>query len=140
MSQSIEEVQVLEFELGDETYCVDIDHVAEIVDVDELTVVPNSPRHVEGVMDLRGKTTSIVDPKSVFGIRDSGESKRIIVFDPDQAEDSEAMGWLVDEVEQVVSVTPDDVESAPGDESDAVEGVIKRDGEFIIWVRPSMVR
>ncbi|MFB6122821.1 MAG: chemotaxis protein CheW [Haloferacaceae archaeon] len=139
MTETVREKQVLEFELGDETYCVDIAHVAEIVDVDELTVVPNSPRHVEGVMDLRGKTTSIVDPKSVFGIRDDRESKRIVVFDPDQAEDSEAVGWLVDEVDQVVAITPDDVEPAPGDGSDAVQGVIKRDGEFVIWVRPADV-
>ena len=60
--------QVLEFALGDETYCVSIDYVTEIVDVGELTTVPNAPRHVEGVMDLRGRTTSIVDPKTVFDI------------------------------------------------------------------------
>ncbi|MEF8826736.1 MAG: chemotaxis protein CheW, partial [Halapricum sp.] len=94
--------QVLEFQLGEETYCVSIDYVTEIVDVGELTSVPNAPPHVEGVMDLRGRTTSIINPKVVFDIADGSEAARIIVFDPEIADDDQgAVGWLVDEVYQV---------------------------------------
>ncbi|GAB6863226.1 chemotaxis protein CheW [Haloplanus litoreus] len=132
-------VQLLEFELGTETYCVDIAHVAEIVDVNDLTVIPNSARHVEGVMDLRGKTTTIVDPKVVFGIAGDGNRKRIIVFDQERTTDGKSIGWIVDEVDQVVEVDEDDVESSPVDEDEAVRGVIKRDGDFVIWVRPTVV-
>ncbi|GAB3318285.1 chemotaxis protein CheW [Haloplanus rallus] len=132
-------VQLLEFELGSETYCVDIGHVAEIVDVNDLTVIPNSASHVEGVMDLRGNTTTIVDPKVVFGIDDDGARKRIIVFDPERTADGKSVGWIVDEVDQVVEVARNDIESAPGDQDEAVRGVIKRDGDFVIWVRPTVV-
>lgn len=140
MSQTMSQndAQVLEFQLGSETYCVDIDYVAEIVDVGELTVIPNSPRHVEGVMDLRGKTTSIVNPKDVFGIREEGERKRIVVFDPDIIEDQGAMGWIVDEVYQVVQVSEEDVDDSPV-EDEAIEGIVKRDDEFVIWVTPEVV-
>jgi purine-binding chemotaxis protein CheW len=133
-------VQLLEFELGTETYCVDISHVAEIVDVSDLTVIPNSASHVEGVMDLRGNTTTIVNPKALFGIDDDVERKRIIVFDPDRTADGKSVGWIVDEVDQVVEVDRSNVESSPVDGNDeAVRGVIKRDGDFVIWVRPSVV-
>jgi purine-binding chemotaxis protein CheW len=132
-------VQLLEFELGTETYCVDIVHVAEIVDVNDLTVIPNSARHVEGVMDLRGKTTTIVDPKVVFGIGGDGDRKRIVVFDQERTADGKSIGWIVDEVDQVVEVDEDDVESSPVDDDEAVRGVIKRDGDFVIWVRPTVV-
>ncbi|WP_435067237.1 chemotaxis protein CheW [Haloplanus sp. C73] len=131
-------VQLLEFELGSETYAVDIAHVAEIVDVNDLTVVPNSPRHVEGVMDLRGKTTTIVDPKSVFDIEGDGDRKRIVVFDQSRTAGGKPVGWTVDEVDQVVEVDHEDVEPSPVDD-DAVQGVIKRDGEFVIWVRPTVL-
>jgi len=131
-------VQLLEFELGDESYAVDITHVAEIVDVNDLTVVPNSAPHVEGVMDLRGKTTTIIDPKAVFGIDGDGERKRIVVFDREQTVDGKPMGWIVDEVDQVVDVEQGDVESSPADD-DAIRGVIKRDGDFVIWVRPTVL-
>jgi len=133
-------VQLLEFELGSESYAVDIAHVAEIVDVNDLTVVPNSAPHVEGVMDLRGKTTTIIDPKAVFGIHDDGARKRIVVFDRELTTDGKSLGWIVDEVDQVVEVEPDDVESSPVDDADdAVRGVIKRDGDFVIWVRPTVL-
>jgi len=132
-------VQLLEFGLGSETYCVDIAHVAEIVDVNELTVVPNAADHVEGVMDLRGKTTTIVDPKVVFGIDEGGDRKRIVVFDPERTTDGKAVGWIVDEVDQVVDVAVGDVEPSPVDDDEAVRGVIKRDDDFVIWVRPTVV-
>ena len=131
--------QVLEFALGEETYCVSIDYVTEIVDVGNLTEVPNTPRHVEGVMDLRGRTTSIVSPKVVFGIGGGGEERRIIVFDPSIVEDQGAVGWLVDEVSQVVSVDPANVDEAPGQDDDAIVGVVKRDDDFVIWVDPRTV-
>jgi purine-binding chemotaxis protein CheW len=133
-------VQLLEFELGDGSYAVDIAHVAEIVDVNDLTVVPNSAPHVEGVMDLRGKTTTIVDPKAVFGIDGDGARKRIVVFDRERTADGKSVGWIVDEVEQVVEVDRDDVESSPVEDGDgAVRGVIKREDDFVIWVRPTVL-
>ncbi len=132
--------QVLEFELGDETYCVSIDFVTEIVDIGDLTKVPNSPSHVEGVMDLRGRTTSIINPKIVFGIDGSGAEQRIIVYDPEIVEDQGAAGWLVDEVKQVVQIDEADVDTSPAQDDDAIHGVVKRgDGDFVIWVDPKSV-
>jgi len=132
--------QVLEFELGEETYCVSIDHVTEIVDIGELTSVPNSPPHVEGVMDLRGRTTSIVNPKTVFDIDADTDSRRIIVFEPEIVSDQAAAGWLVDEVEQVVQVDHSDVDESPAEDEQAIQGVIKQEsGEFVIWVDPEAV-
>ena len=133
--------QVLEFQLGTETYCVSIDYVTEIVDVGELTTVPNSPPHVEGVMDLRGRTTSIINPKTVFDIDGGGEEQRIIVFDPEISESQGAAGWLVDEVYQVSQVDPSNVDTPPSDnDSNAIEGIVKRDGGFIIWANPEAIR
>jgi len=138
-AQSATTGQVLEFALGDETYCVSIDYVTEIVDVGDLTSVPNAPAHVEGVMDLRGRTTSIVDPKVVFGIDGEGAAKRIIVFDPDIVDDQAAAGWLVDEVFQVVQITPDQVDRSPANDTGSIRGVVKRDDDFVIWVDPAVV-
>jgi purine-binding chemotaxis protein CheW len=133
--------QVLEFKLGEEQYCVSIDYVTEIVDVGELTTVPNSPAHVEGVMDLRGRTTSIVDPKVIFELKkDDADTQRIIVFDPEIVEDQGAAGWLVDEVNQVVQIDLDDVDESPAEDEDAIEGVIKQEKEnFVIWVNPESI-
>jgi len=137
--QSTTTGQVLEFKLGEETYCVSIGYVTEIVDVGELTQVPNAPAHVEGVMDLRGRTTSIIDPKTVFGIHDDSDGRRIIVFDPEIVQNQSAAGWLVDEVYQVVQVAPEQVDQSPANDSGSIRGVVKRDDDFVIWVDPAVV-
>lgn len=133
------DAQVLEFELGDETYCLDITYVAEIVDKGKLTQVPNTPAYVEGVIDLRGRTTSIVDPKTVLDVGDDEEGRRIIVLDPDHIDEGEALGWVVDEVQQVVDVDESDVDDSPVEDHDGVRGVIKRDDGFVIWLDPNRV-
>lgn len=97
--------QVLEFRLSGEAYCVSIDYVAEIVDVGDLTSIPNAPEHIKGVMDLRGETTAIIDPKVRFEL-DGDVGDRIIIFDPTVFEDDRSVGWAVDSVHEVAGDTP----------------------------------
>lgn len=140
-SAAAETTQVLEFELGPETYCVDIDTVTEIVDVGELTDLPNAPEYVEGVMDLRGRTTAIVDPKVIFDVERADEPQRTVVFDPSVIADRKATGWLVDGVHQVVRLDEGSIEEAADRGREAVRGVFKHDDDegFVIWVDPQAV-
>ncbi|QLG60752.1 chemotaxis protein CheW [Halorarum salinum] len=128
--------QVLEFGLGEETYCLDIAYIDEIVDAGDLTAIPNSPRHVEGVMDLRGKTTTIIDPKTLLGIDGEGPRERIIVFDPAETDDGGTVGWVVDEVFQVRDVAPDEVDEGTTAGDDDVRGIVKGEDRFVVWVEP----
>ena len=131
------EIQVLEFELGGETYCVEIGYVSEIVDRGSVTSVPNAPEFVEGVMDLRGRTTSIVDPKTLLNVGTQGEARRIVIFDADSFEDDAAVGWLVDAVHQVDRVSIDDVEDPPMDRGEFIEGIVRREDDLVVWVTPT---
>jgi len=130
-----EPTKVLEFALGDETYCLDIGVIDEIVDAGDLTRVPNAPPHVEGVMDLRGRTTTIVDPKTLFSIDATGTRERIVVFDDEQVRAGGTVGWIVDEVFQVR-----DVEPAAVDDGTAADdpGIVTADDRFVVWVTPSV--
>ena len=133
-----EPTKVLEFGLGDGTYCLDIGVIDEIVDAGELTRIPNSPDHVEGVMDLRGRTTTIVDPKTLFGIDEAGRRGRIVVFDDDKVDESGTVGWMVDEVFQVRDVVPDDVDAGTTADDAGVNGIVKSDERFVVWVTPDV--
>ena len=135
-TETATEIQVLEFKLGSETYCVDIDYVSEIVDKGSLTSVPNAPHYVDGVMDLRGRTTSIVNPKRLLNLREESEAKRIIIFDSGRFADEAAIGWVVDEVYQVIRVSMDDIEQPPLDNDESIQGIIKRNDELVIWISP----
>ena len=138
MEANAEPTKVLEFGLGDDTYCLDIGIIDEIVDAGELTRIPNSPAHVEGVMDLRGRTTTIVDPKTLFGIDEDGRRGRIVVFDDDQVDESGTVGWMVDEVFQVRDIAPEDVDVGTTADDAGVNGIVKSDDRFVVWVTPEV--
>lgn len=126
--------QVLTFALDDQRYCVPIDRVAEIVDFDRSpTRLPDAPPHVAGVVDLRGRTTTVVDPTRLLGVERSSAGEHLVVFE--SAGDGRPTGWIVDEVHQVVGIDDDDVDEGVG--SDYSRGVV-RDGEggFLVWLRP----
>jgi len=81
----------------------------------------------------------IVNPRRIFDVEsgDGATGQRIVVFEDLVDEEDRTIGWLVDEVYQVNRV---DLENLDDDVADgAVEGVIRRDDEFVIWVAPEKV-
>ncbi|MCG1002936.1 MULTISPECIES: chemotaxis protein CheW [Halobacterium] len=124
------ETDVLEFSLGEDRYCIDIAHVDEIVDATEdVTAIPNADANVVGVVDLRGETTTVVDPRVRLGVDGSPDGSRIVVLS-----DHESTGLLVDDVHEVESVDPDDIDDSAA--SETTRGVIRRDDRFVVWVEP----
>jgi purine-binding chemotaxis protein CheW len=128
--------QVLEFSLGEDRYCVDIGAVDEIVRPDEMTTLPDSPPAVEGVMDLRGATTTIVNPRLVFGVNDGVDGDQVVIFGSG-GEDDRQIGWLVDRVHRVTDLPEPDRE--PVADNQFVEGVVSEDESFVLWVDPAEV-
>lgn len=126
--------QVLVFALGEERYCVGIDQVNEIVTAKTISPVPDSPRMVEGVMDLRGVTTTIVDPTVPFGVNGSVDQRQVIVF---EADDHRRVGWLVDQCDRVREFENPDVE--PVEDNQNITGILNAEDEFVFWVDPRVV-
>ncbi|MFC7256255.1 chemotaxis protein CheW [Haloplanus litoreus] len=132
-----ETVSVLEFVLGDERYCLDITFIEQIVERGTVTRIPNAPPFVEGVIDLRGDITTVIDPMETLAADDGGEGDLIVVFDSAQMDDEWSVGWAVDGVRRVSTVSLAKVKESPVDEP-WINGVVKRedDGEFVIWTEP----
>ena len=129
------DTQVLEFALDGRTYCVDIAHVDEIVGKeDELTPLPNSAPQVEGIMDLRGRTTMILNPKHRLGLGGASTGERIIVFETDA---ERAIGWVIDEVREVSRVEEGSIDRSVEDAS--LEAIIKHDDGFVLWIDPDAI-
>ena len=51
------ELHIVGFQIGRETYGVPITSLHEIVRVPEITAVPDAPDSMEGVINLRGKSS-----------------------------------------------------------------------------------
>ncbi|WP_435070288.1 chemotaxis protein CheW [Haloplanus sp. C73] len=132
-----ETISVLEFVLGDERYCLDITYIEQIVERGTVTRIPNSPPFVEGVIDLRGDITTVIDPMETLAADTDGDGDLIVVFDSTQMDDDWSVGWAVDGVRRVSTVSLSAVKESPVDEP-WINGVVKRqdDGEFVIWTEP----
>lgn len=141
MSDAMSETEeVLTFTLGEETYCTPIKYVAEIVKESRIRRIPNTAQHVKGVTDLRGDTTTIIDPVDVLETTLSEQGtdnmKQIIVLDTDALGLQTPTGWLVSQVKQVVNVSNADVDTSVTATNEYVHGFLKQDtaDEFIIWI------
>ncbi|HKJ57775.1 MAG TPA: chemotaxis protein CheW, partial [Halobacteriales archaeon] len=66
---------------------------------------------------------------------DEGESNRVVVFDPSLFDDDRSVGWLVDRTRRVTEVAEDEVDES-SDYDDFIEGIVKRDDGFIVWLEP----
>ncbi|MFB6195617.1 MAG: chemotaxis protein CheW [Haloplanus sp.] len=132
-----ETISVLEFILGDERYCLDITFIEQIVERGTVTRIPNSPPFVEGVIDLRGDITTVIDPTETLATDRSDGGDLIVVFDSERIGDEWSVGWAVDGVRRVSTVSLTEVKESPVDEP-WINGVVKRDedGEFVIWTEP----
>ena len=89
-----------------------------------ITPVPRAPRHVLGIVSVRGVITTVVDLRRLMRVEERPPEKhaRILLVDVG----GEVLGALVDEVLQVHRLAEDEVELAGvvgGDLSDHVIGV-----------------
>lgn len=124
--------QIVEFELHGQRYCVGIDSVEEIVRAKTLTELPNAPAAVAGMMDLRGQTTTVLDPAQILDIPATQSTDQVIIFDGE-----DRIGWLVSRVNRVTDLHGVAVEPAP--DSPLVSGLFSDGEEFVIWVEPATV-
>lgn len=110
-ARPVQEIELLAFRLGGEEYTLLVEDVREVLKIVPLTMVPNSPGFILGVMSLRGKVTPIIDLCKRLclqaGVRDA--KSRIIVVSTDE----EDVGLVVDRVTGVLRVSPDEIKPAP---------------------------
>ena len=101
----------LTFVLANECYGLEILKVREIIGLMDITAVPQTPEHVKGVINLRGKVIPVIDLRLKFGMAEADYTDEtcIIVVDIGSVE----VGILVDKVSEVLDIDATDIEDAP---------------------------
>ncbi len=126
--------QLVCFYLGKEKYGVNIDFVQEIIRMPVLMKAPLTPPHIEGLANLRGTILTVVNGRVRFGIerREFDESNRVIVLDYQ----GKRLGFIVDRVSDVVTVSEEDIEKKETGRGEFVEGVAKvtEEGSLVLIV------
>ncbi|MDD3406627.1 MAG: chemotaxis protein CheW [Methanomicrobium sp.] len=121
-------IDVVEFEIGNERYALDINLTREIVEMVPITPVPRAPLHIAGIINLRGEITNIINLNKILDLpeKEDREEQKIIVLVPEAADGSNT-GIIVDDVHAVLQITDTEIEDMKGPLSTEayVKGIIK---------------
>ncbi|MEN6468652.1 MAG: chemotaxis protein CheW [Smithella sp.] len=109
------EGKYLTFSLAGEEYGIGILKVKEIIGFMTITPVPQTPEHIKGVINLRGKVIPVVDLRLKFGMERAESTERtcIIVVEIVASGNKIAMGIVVDSVSEVLNIRSAEIEDTP---------------------------
>ncbi|GMR16661.1 MAG: chemotaxis protein CheW [Gammaproteobacteria bacterium] len=128
----------LTFKVAGELFGTEIDNVNEIIEYSEMTRVPLTPPHIKGVSNLRGNVVPVIDLAVRLGKEPGETTKRTCIIIVEMDDDGEKMdiGFIVDEVDEVLDIHADTIEPAPqfgaDIRSEYINGMGKLNGQFVI--------
>jgi len=105
----------LTFRLAREEFAIQVLRVREIMGMQDITAVPQTPAYMKGVINLRGKIVPVIDLRLKFGFPEveATSTTCIIVVQLKSGREILLMGLLVDAVSEVLNFTAADIEDTP---------------------------
>ena len=128
-------MKIVEFQVGNEHYAVDIQDVNEIVSVAPSDILildrtSDGPNIVQGIISLRGKSIPVVKGSSLLGKEDSSieftELSLIIL-----GEDDEMFALTTDKVIGIHEASEEDIMRATVVISSLVDSIIRKDEHLL---------
>jgi purine-binding chemotaxis protein CheW len=129
------------FQLGGESYALEVSRVQEVLDAAQLTRVPGAPKALSGLYNLRGHVVPVWNLREPFDLEapapDSAPPCVLMVESPATANGpGRVAGLLVDRVSDVLELAPDELQPAPtlglGGSSAFVRGLIRHHDRFLL--------
>ncbi len=124
----------LTFSLGSEFYGININYVTEIVGIQPITVVPELPDFVKGIINLRGKIIPVMDARLKFKKEAKAYNDRtcIIVVDVHDL----SIGIIVDAVSEVLTIEDKDIVPPPNIKSSGRKYIksVGKNGDKVILI------
>jgi purine-binding chemotaxis protein CheW len=130
--------QYLTFRIGEEDFALDVSNVREILEFTTVTKVPKTPNFMRGVINLRGSVVPVLDMRLKFGLSETEKTINtcVVVVEVVLEDTSMVMGALVDSVQEVFELEPEQIEPPPriGTKfrTEYIRGMGKKDDHFII--------
>jgi len=128
----------LSFVLAGEIFAVNVHKVLEVVEMQKITQLPQTPDYILGMINFRGEVLPVVDTRQKFNMSRSTnlEKNVIIVLDLNIKDEPLMLGTVVDAVKDVLEITPDKIKNVPvmgaKYSSELVRGMVKTPEGFII--------
>ena len=125
--------QLVVFSLGSEEYALPIGSVHEIIRFTEPRTVASDAAWIRGVIGLRGKIIPIFDLAARMELKIAGsEAGKIVIVESGTGQ----VGIMVDEVEEVLTVSSDQLEDVPSANRDSIEAIAKIEDRLVILLNP----
>ncbi|GFO68276.1 chemotaxis protein CheW [Geomonas limicola] len=134
----VEAGQYLTFTLDSETFALDIHKVREVLDLTEVTKVPQTPAFMRGVINLRGNVVPVLDLRLKFGLPVTPQTVHtcIIIVEVTLAGETLVLGAMADSVQEVLNLEPDQIQPPPrigtGLNLDFIRGMGRRGDDFVM--------
>ncbi|OCA97479.1 chemotaxis protein CheW [Clostridium beijerinckii] len=111
MEEDTQKGKYLTFILDDESYGIGINNVTEIIGIQPITLVPELPDYIRGIINLRGKIIPVMDVRLRFkkDFREYNDRTCIIVIDINDL----SIGLIVDSVSEVLIIPDQDIVPPP---------------------------
>jgi purine-binding chemotaxis protein CheW len=107
----------LTFVLSRESYGIPVAKIREIIRAVEITPVPQTPSHLRGVINLRGKIIPVIDLRLKFGLPGTETTERtcivVVQVRSSGSNGTHLMGLMVDDVEEVINIAASEIEDTP---------------------------
>jgi purine-binding chemotaxis protein CheW len=132
MSDTISQ-QLVVFSIGSEEYALPIGAVHEIIRYTEPRSVASDVPWIRGVIGLRGKIIPIYDLTARMGLPVSdAEFGKIVIVETGSGQ----AGVVVGDVEEVLTVSGEQLEAVPTADSQTIESIAKIDDRLVILLNP----
>jgi len=124
------------FILDGDQYGFDISLVNEIIRMQPLTPVPNTPKDFKGLINLRGRVFRVMDLRMKLGLKEAKYTERTCIIIVEIEKQNLTFGLIVDYVSEILSVTGREIRKVPSFgiqmNTDFIPGIIENKGKIIM--------
>ncbi len=105
----------LSFKLGNELFAVSVSKVLEVLQKQTITLVPDTPDYILGVINFRGEIVPVADSRTKFHMprRTDTDKYVIIVMELESGEEKMVIGVTADSVMDVMNIETKDIKPVP---------------------------
>lgn len=122
--------QYIVVKIGSEQYGIDISYIDNIVRMQKITRVPLAQSYIKGVINIRGEVVPVMSIRTKMNLDNDviTDASRIIIL---KLEEKGAIGIMVDEVKEVVTLSEDEIERTSNNQGNFINGIGKNGDELI---------
>lgn len=139
--------QLIIFSVSEEEFAVDITHVQEVIRLPKVTLVPNAPEFIEGVIHLRGRIIPVIDLRKRLKI--AGHKEQQSIYDKYTRVlivlyEGKWIGFIVDRITEILKIPESNVKPTPDLVLEHIgaeyfDGIVREDDRLIILLNLSRV-